>query len=100
MMLYLLADFSTPETVAWISRALTAGVGLFVAGIAYRGFRRNDAAKMLLLGIGIAFLTAGVFLAVIAVNAVGAGDGLVLLARGLVSFVGLCAILYAFFMDE
>jgi hypothetical protein len=51
---------------------------------------------MLLLGIGIAFLTAGVFLAAIAADAVGAGDGLVLLVRGLVSVVGLSAVLYAF----
>jgi hypothetical protein len=100
MILYFLFEFLTPETVAWASRALTAGVGLFVAGIAYRGYRRNGAPKMLLLGTGIALLTAGVFLVVIAVDVVGAGDGLVLLARGLVSFVGLCAILYAFFIDE
>ena len=85
----------TPSDVAWGSRALTALVGLFVAGLAYRGYRRNDAPKMRSLALGIFLLTTGVFLAVAVVTQVGAGTGRVLLARGLVTVTGLGAVLYA-----
>jgi len=87
--------FLAPETVALSSRVLTAVVGLFVAVLAYRGFRRNDAPKMRALAIGIGLLTAGAFLAAALTDLVGAGSGLVLLARGLVTVAGLCAVLYA-----
>ncbi|MFD1586496.1 hypothetical protein ACFR9U_05850 [Halorientalis brevis] len=85
----------TPSDVAWGSRALTALVGLFVAGLAYRGYRRNDAPKMRSLALGIFLLTTGVFLTVAVVTQVGAGAGPVLLARGLVTVTGLGAVLYA-----
>jgi len=91
----LLGDPLTPAAVAWVSRALTAAVGLFVAALAYRGFRRNDAPKMRSLAIGIGLLTAGVFLAVALASLAGAGDGAVLLARGLVTVAGLAAVLHA-----
>jgi len=89
------ADVATPERIVWASRALTAGVGLFVAALAYRGFRRNGAPKMRALAVGIGLLTAGVFLAVVVADLVGAGAGIVLLVRGLVTVVGLTAVLYA-----
>jgi len=91
----LLGDPLTPAAVAWASRALTAAVGLFVATLAYRGFRRNDAPKMRALAVGIGLLTAGVFLAVVLSDLAGAGAGVVLLSRGLVTVAGLCAVLYA-----
>ena len=84
-----------PDTVAWASRALTAAVGLFVAALAYRGFRRNDAPKMRALAVGIGLLTAGVFTAVVLAELAGVGGGVVLLVRGLVTVLGLCAVLYA-----
>jgi len=40
-------------------------------------------------------LTAGVFLAVTVVEWAGVGTGVILLARGLVTVTGLCAVLYA-----
>jgi len=89
------SDVLTPESVAWASRALTAAVGLFVATLAYRGFRRNDAPKMRALAVGIGLLTAGVFLTVALASLAGGGPGTVLLARGLVTVAGLSAVLYA-----
>lgn len=91
----MIADLLTPTNVALASRALTAVVGLFVAALAYRGYRRNDAPMMRSLAIGIVLLTAGVALAVVAVDRAGGGSGAVLLVRGLVTVAGLCAILYA-----
>jgi hypothetical protein len=90
-----LLDLLSPDRIAWTSRALTAVVGLFVAVLAYRGFRRNGVPKMRSLAVGLGLLTAGVFLVVTVVNGVGAGPGVVLLARGLVTVMGLCAVLYA-----
>lgn len=90
-----MTDPLAPATVAWASRALTAAVGLFVAVLAYRGFRRNDAPKMRALAVGIGLLTAGVFLAVAVAELASAGAGVVLLVRGLVTVAGLCAVLYA-----
>ena len=84
-----------PDTVAWASRALTAAVGLFVAALAYRGFRRNDAPKMRALAVGIGLLTAGVFTAVVLAELAVVGGGVVLLVCGLVTVLGLCAVLYA-----
>ncbi|KAA9405548.1 MULTISPECIES: hypothetical protein [Haloarcula] len=92
-------DLLAPDAVAELSRALTAVVGLFVASLAYRGYRRNDAPKMWWLAVGIGSLTAGVYAtATIAVWA-GAGAGIVLLVRGLVTVAGLCAVLYALFVE-
>jgi len=91
----MITDLLTPTTVALASRTLTAVVGLFVAGLAYRGYRRNRAPMMRSLAIGIGLLTAGVVLAATVVDQAGGGDGVVLLTRGLVTVAGLCAILYA-----
>lgn len=85
----------TPTGIALLARGVTAAVGLFVAVQAYRGFRRNDSPKMRALAIGIALLTTGAFLATTAADAVGAGDGVVLLIRGLVSVGGLGAVFHA-----
>ncbi|MUW15080.1 hypothetical protein GJ633_10735 [Halorubrum sp. CBA1125] len=77
------------------ARGVTAVVGLFVATLAYRGYRRNGSAKMRALAIGIGLLTAGVFVAVMFTDLTGAGNGVVLLVRGLVTVIGLCVVLYA-----
>ncbi|WP_449272238.1 DUF7521 family protein [Halostagnicola kamekurae] len=63
--------------------------------LAYRGFKRNDAPKMRLLALGIGLLTTGVFLAVSVANIAGADTGDILIARGLVTVTGLCAVLLA-----
>jgi hypothetical protein len=88
-------DALSPGGIAWLSRGVTALVGLFVATLAYRGFRRNDAPKMRSLAVGIGLLTAGVFLAVAVASVAGVGTGGVLIARGLVTVAGLCAVLRA-----
>ena len=82
-------------SVGLVARGVTAIVGLFVATLAYRGYRRNGSDKMRALAIGIGLLTAGVFVAVILADTTGAGNGVVLLVRGLVTVIGLCVVLYA-----
>jgi len=84
-----------PLSVVSVTRSVTALVGLFVATLAYRGYRRNGSTKMRALAIGIGLLTAGVFAAVIFAAMIGGGNGAVLLTRGLVTVVGLCVVLYA-----
>lgn len=90
-----LLALGTSAEIAWGSRALTALVGLFVAGLAYRGYRRNDASKMRSLAGGIFLLTTGAFLAVVVVSRLGTETGQILLVRGLVTVAGLGAVLYA-----
>jgi ABC-type enterochelin transport system permease subunit len=92
----LAVDLLSPEAVATASRGLTAVAGLLVAGLAYRGYRRNDARKMLWLAVGIGLLTAGTFLVSVVLDGFGIGDGGVLLSVGAVNVLGLSAILYAF----
>lgn len=92
-------DLLAPDAVAELSRALTGVVGLFVASLAYRGYRRNDAPRMRWLAVGIAALTAGVYAAVTVADWTGAGAGIVLLVRGLVTVAGLCAVLYALLVE-
>jgi len=84
-----------PFSVTSITRGVTAIVGLVVATLAYRGYQRNGSAKMRMLAIGIGLLTAGTFVAVIITDLAGAGNGVVLLVRGLVTVIGLCVVLYA-----
>ncbi|MBX0297245.1 DUF7521 family protein [Haloarcula nitratireducens] len=86
-------------SIALISRGLTAIVGFFVASLAYRGYRRNDSAKMRALAVGIALLTTGVFVAVGLADVAGAGTGLILFVRGLVTVAGLGVVLYALVVD-
>jgi hypothetical protein len=84
-----------PFSVVLIARGVTAIVGLFVATLAYRGYRRNGSKKMQALAVGIGLLTAGVLVAVLLADVTGAGNGVVLLVRGLVTVLGLCVVLYA-----
>ncbi|MFC6723262.1 hypothetical protein ACFQE1_02405 [Halobium palmae] len=98
-MLILQADALSPELIAWASRALTAVVGLFVAVLAYRGFQRNEVAKMRSLAVGVGTLTAGVFLVVTIAGQLGAQADVILIARGIATVVGLSAVLYALLYD-
>lgn len=91
----LVAGLLVSDILVWGSGALTAVVGLAVAALAYRGYRRNGARKMRALAVGIGLLTAGVFVAALLLDLAGAGAGVVLLARGIVTVAGLCAVLYA-----
>ena len=84
-----------PFSVVSVTRGMTAIAGLFVAILAYRGYRRNGSPKMRALAIGIGLLTAGVYVAVILADVSGAGNGVVLLVRGLVTVTGLSIVLYA-----
>ncbi|RLM40463.1 hypothetical protein DVK04_19680, partial [Haloferax sp. Atlit-105R] len=56
---------------------ITAIGGLFVAALAYRGYRRYGSTKMRALAVGIGLLTTGVFLAAITTAVIGAGTGVV-----------------------
>jgi len=94
-MIFVLDSVLAPSNIAILSGGLTAVVGLFVSIQAYRGYKRNDAPRMRALAIGIGLLTTGAFLAAIVIDAVGAGDGVVLLVRGCVSVAGLSTVLYA-----
>ena len=87
-----------PFSVGSVTRGMTSLVGLFVATLAYRGYQRNDSPKMRALAIGIGLLTAGVYLAVILADMAGAGNGVILLVRGLVTVIGLSVVLYAITM--
>lgn len=87
-----------PLSVVSVTRGVTAIVGLFVATLAYRGYRRNDSPKMRALAVGIGLLTAGVYVAVMLADMTGAGNGVILLVRGLVTVIGLSVVLYAITM--
>jgi len=91
----LVAEGITPGDVALVSRALTAAGGLFVASLAYRGYRRNDAPRMGFLALGIGLLTIGTFLVAVVADLADGSAGVVLVVRGSVTVAGLSAILYA-----
>lgn len=65
----------SPGSIACLSKGLTALIGLFVALLAYRGFKRNDAPKMRFLALGVGLPTTGVFLAVTGANVAGVDTG-------------------------
>jgi hypothetical protein len=87
------AEALSPGSIAWLSRGLVALIGLFVAMLAYRGFKRNNAPKMRFLALGIGLLTTGVFLTVTVANFAGADTGSILIVRGVVTVAGLCTVL-------
>ncbi|WP_276272278.1 DUF7521 family protein [Haloarcula litorea] len=51
-----------PATVRFLTAALTAVLGAAVAGLAYRGARRNDSGTMRLLAVGVACIAVLPFL--------------------------------------
>lgn len=76
--------------------ALTAGVGLFVAWQAYRGYRRHDSRTMRALAVGLVCLTVVPFVVSYALApAFGLSDAETLLGVVLADVVGLAAVLYS-----
>lgn len=47
----------SPSSIAWVSRWLTAAVGLLRAVLAHRGYRRNNTPGLRMPAIGIGLLT-------------------------------------------
>jgi len=81
---------------ATLAGSVTAAVGLFVAYQAYRGYRRNDSAPMLFLGLGIFLVTVVPFVVTTVLGGVpGVSDAVVVLSWTLLEIVGLGSILYA-----
>lgn len=96
-----LAEFSTIELVFFVSEVVSMGLGLVIAYIAYRGYRRNQSRPMLFIAIGFVFVT-GVPTLFIGVFVSGVGVDRQL-AGGIIQFfeiVGMASILYALVMDE
>lgn len=88
----MLAEFVAPAA------ALTAVVGLFVAGQAYRGYRRHDSQTMRALAVGIVCLTAVPFLVQYGLGpTAGLTDAETLLGVVVAYVVGLAAILHSLF---
>ncbi|WP_247003892.1 DUF7521 family protein [Halosolutus gelatinilyticus] len=93
---HLLWTATTGGELIAISAGATAVVGLLVAGLAYRGYRRNRSPPMLYLAVGILLLTA----IPVAVNGAllrltTATDAEILLLVTLAHLGGVIAVLYA-----
>ncbi|NHN41488.1 hypothetical protein G9C85_07535 [Halorubellus sp. JP-L1] len=83
-------------TLAALSAAATALAGSVVAGLAYRGGRRNDSAAMRYLAVGIACIAVLPGVLVYGLTPLLAlSDAMVLLAVMLSNVAGLLAILYS-----
>lgn len=84
------------ETVVYAASATTALVGLLVAGIAYRGARRNDSATMRALAVGIVCVTALPVLVMYLLGPLASlSDAMTLLGVFVVYNAGLVAFLYS-----
>jgi hypothetical protein len=84
------------ETLTLGLSGLTGVVGVFVASLAYRGYRRNESKPMLYLALGIVLLTAipaavNVLLSV----STGVTDAEILLSLSVAHLCGVVSILYA-----
>jgi hypothetical protein len=85
-----------PGSVLFVTAALTAVFGTVVAGLAYRGARRNDSDTMRLLAVGILCIAVLPFVVNYAITPVVAlSDAMALLAVLSLKVVGLIAILYS-----
>jgi hypothetical protein len=85
-----------PATVHLVAAGLTAALGTLVAGLAYRGGRRNDSDAMRWLAVGIVCITVGPFLVSYAmVPLLALSDAAALLGILLAFNAGLFAILYS-----
>lgn len=95
-LLQLSEPIADAERVIFVFAAVVAVAGLFVASLAYRGYRRNASHPMLYLAIGIIFLTAvPVSLDYGLRSVTTATDAEILLAVTLSHLVGVLAVLYA-----
>ncbi len=84
------------ETLALGFSGLTGIVGLFVASVAYRGYRRNESRPMLYLALGIVLLTAvPAAVNVLLTASTGATDAEILLSLTVSHLCGVVSILYA-----
>lgn len=85
-----------PPTVLVLTAGATAVLGAFVAGLAYRGGRRNDSDAMRYLAVGIVCIAVAPFLVNYGVGpALSLSDAQTLLGVLAVTNVGLLAILYS-----
>ncbi|WP_440766882.1 DUF7521 family protein [Natronorubrum sp. DTA7] len=85
------------ESITAFASALTAVVGLFVAHLAYRGYRRNDSQTMRALAIGIVCIAVIPYLILYLFDPVlGLRDAQSLLAITLFHTAGLLAIYRTF----
>ena len=85
-----------PVELISVFPAVTAVAGLFVALLAFDGYRRNDSRPMLYLAVGIALLTTvsvGIDFGLTLLT--GATDAEILLAITVAHLAGVTAILYA-----
>lgn len=87
---------ASSEGLIFVFAAAVAVAGLFVASLAYRGYRRNESRPMLYLAVGIGFLTAVPAGANYGLSSLtGASDAAILLAVTIAHLVGVLAVLYA-----
>ncbi|SDK44521.1 DUF7521 family protein [Natronorubrum texcoconense] len=85
------------ESITALASALTAVVGLFVAHLAYRGYRRNDSQTMRALAVGIVCIAVIPYLILYLFDPVlGLTDAQSLLAITLFHTAGLLAIYRTF----
>jgi len=85
------------ESITAVASALTAVVGLFVAHLAYRGYRRNDSPTMRALAIGIVCIAVVPYVILYLLDPlVGLDDAQSLLAITLFHAAGLAAIYRTF----
>jgi hypothetical protein len=85
-----------PATVLFLTAAATAAFGTVVAGLAYRGGRRNDSDAMRWLAVGVVFIAVVPFgVNYLLAPFVGLSDAGTLLGVLLSFNAGLVAILYS-----
>lgn len=102
-----LLPYELVELLTLVLAAASAAVGLFIAGLAARGVRRDRSRKMLFLSAGMillfgaAYLTAlvGSLLVQVRVITLPQENYVVLVVRAL-QFVGLCSIAYSLVVGE
>lgn len=89
-------SLASPDGVIFAFAAATAVAGLFVATLAYLGYRRNGSRPMLYLAVGIILLTAvPVSIDYGLSTMTPATDAVILLGVTIVHLSGVGAILYA-----
>lgn len=93
---------AVPEWVVAFSQAtdvLSALLGVAIAYVAWRGYRRNDSRPMLFLSLGFVLALAVPFVLLLVFVAVpGLGEGVVGVLTQVSQVAGLVAILYALWL--
>ncbi|SFB84620.1 hypothetical protein SAMN05444422_102360 [Halobiforma haloterrestris] len=85
-----------PAAVLFATALATALVGTVVAGLAYRGYQRNDSEPMRFLAVGVVCITVGPFLVSYGLApALALSQAVTLLGVLLSNIAGLLAILYS-----